>query len=340
MSRSLDLPEPSFDARLLQQNSPEFHEKQGWNNMPEMPLYRCNRCRMPLHLNKGQRKGKARKSRSDKLAYRFLLRDMPARRVAGVLNITLKNKLLLGATVVFVLTAGQVCAAEGNVPDERADTSNAIIAQYLRATQSRPDTAGEGAVEIEINASVPRLKKEGRLRVLRQMSKVGQITYRVLGFQGDNSVKNQVIARYLQAEQEGHGKQNLAVTPENYKFKFRGERGVLGKDVYVFQLSPRHKRVGLFKGELWLDAGNYLPVYEKGRLVKNPSIFFKKVDFERAFAIQNGAPVPAHLTSTIHTRLIGKVELDVSYLNSAPNAACDVPGEEVETSSASLTSSH
>jgi hypothetical protein len=268
------------------------------------------------------------------------LRDTLASRVASVLNITLKNNLLFGATVVFLFAAGQVCAAEGNVPYERIDTSNAIIAQYLRATQSRPDPTGERAVEIEINASVPRLKKEGRLRVLRQMSKVGQITYRVLGFQGDNTVKNQVIARYLQAEQEGRGKQNLAVTPENYKFKFRGERGVLGKDVYVFQLSPRHKRVGLFKGELWLDAGSYLPVYEKGRLVKNPSIFFKKVDFERAFAVQDGAPVPAHLSSTIQTRLIGKVELDVSYLNSGPNSVCDVPGEEVETSSASLTASH
>jgi hypothetical protein len=246
---------------------------------------------------------------------------------------------------VFLLAASPLLAAEGNVPDNpagsnQASSSDAIITQYLRATQSHPGPAADGSVEIDISASVPKWKKQGRLRVLKQISRVGQITYHVLGFQGDNTVKNQVIARYLQADQQGQGKQNLAVTPMNYKFKFRGERGVLGKDVYVFQLSPRHKKVGLFKGELWLDAGSYLPVYEKGRFVKNPSIFFKKVDFERAFVIQNGVPVPAHLTSTIQTRLVGKVEIDVNYMNPGQNPLRDVSAGEVETSSASLTSSN
>jgi hypothetical protein len=252
----------------------------------------------------------------------------------------LKKKLSYGLLSVFLLAAGPVLCAEGNVPDYQASSSDAIITQYLRATQNHTAQLADGSVEIDISASVPRWKKQGRLRVLRQISRVGQITYHVLGFQGDNTIKNQVIARYLQAEQQGQGKQDLAITPANYKFKFRGERGVLGKDVYVFQLSPRHKKVGLFKGELWLDASNYFPVYEKGRLVKNPSIFFKKVEFERAFAIQNGVPVPAHLVSTIQTRLVGKVELDVNYRNPGMQPPCDVASQEVETSSASLASSN
>ncbi len=240
---------------------------------------------------------------------------------------------------MFLCATGPLLAAKGDAPDHFPDSSNAIISNYLRAAQNPPAEATSGPVEMEITASVPKLKKQGRLRVLRQMSKVGQITYRVLGFQGDNSIKNQVIARYLQAEQQGKGDQNLALTPANYKFKLRGERAVLGKDVYVFQLSPRHKKVGLFKGEVWLDASSYLPVYEKGRLVKNPSIFFKKVEFERAFAIQNGVAVPAHMASTIHTRIIGKVELDINYSNPASNVSFDGTGIQSETSTAWLTSS-
>jgi hypothetical protein len=260
-----------------------------------------------------------------------------------VLNITLKNKALaVSAALLFVCAAGPMFSAEGNLPDNlgtspAAVSSAAILDSYLRATQSKMETPQAGAVEMEINASVPKLKKQGNLRVLRQMSKVGQITYRVLGFQGDNTVKNQVIARYLQAEQQGRKNQDLAITPANYKFKFRGERGVLGKDIYVFQLSPRHKKVGLFKGELWLDAKTYLPVYEKGRLVKNPSVFFKRVEFERAFAVHNGVPVPAHLTSVIQTRIIGKVQLDVNYRD--PVAEAVPGGSSPETSSSGLTSS-
>lgn len=255
-----------------------------------------------------------------------------------MLHTTLKNKLLIGLGVLSLLVAGQVCAAEGDVPEGQNSTPTAIINNYLRASQNQLSRPTNGSVELEISASVPKLKKEGRLRVLRQISKVGQITYRVLGFEGDNTVKNQVIARYLQAEQRGKGNEDLAITPANYKFKYRGERDILAKRVFVFQLSPRHKKVGLFKGEVWLDAGSYLPVYEKGRLVKNPSIFFKKVDFERAFSIQNGVPVPAHMTSTIQTRIVGKVELDVNYRSSVPGVSFEVPVRAAETGSAALAS--
>ena len=180
-------------------------------------------------------------------------------------------------------------------------------------------------MEVEINASVPRLQQHGKLRALRKISEVGLITYRVLGFQGDNTVKKEVIARYLQAEQQTQSDPGLMLTPANYKFKLKGERATAGSEtVYVFQVAPRKKRIGLFKGELWLDSQSYLPVLEKGRLVKNPSIFFKKVDFERAFSIQNGVSVPAHMSSTIDTRVVGIVELDINYTSVAEGADDEV----------------
>jgi len=204
-------------------------------------------------------------------------------------------------------------AAIEDESDDANSPSNAIISKYLRASNQQPLAH---SMEVEINASVPRLQQHGKLRALRNISKVGLITYRVLGFQGDNTVKKEVIARYLQAEQQSQGDPALMLTPVNYKFKLRGERSVRNNElVYMFQVSPRKKRVGLFKGEVWLDATSYLPVLEKGRLVKNPSIFFRKVDFERNFAIQNGISVPEHMTSTIDTRVVGKVELDVNYTN-------------------------
>ena len=198
-------------------------------------------------------------------------------------------------------------------PDPADDSSSAIIDKYLSATQGHDPLRGV-AMQVDIDASVPRLKENGKLRALRKISKVGQITYRILAFQGDNTVKNQVIGRYLQAEQQGQGDQDIAITPKNYKFKFKGEKPAEnGLSAYVFQLAPNKKRVGLFKGELWLDTRTYLPIYEKGRLVKNPSVFFKQVDFERGFSIQNGFSVPSYISSTINTHLIGKVELKVNF---------------------------
>jgi hypothetical protein len=70
-------------------------------------------------------------------------------------------------------------------------------------------------MEVNIDASVPRLKKEGKLHALRKISQLGKITYKVLAFQGDDTIKNEVIARYLDAEQKGQENQHLAITPDN-----------------------------------------------------------------------------------------------------------------------------
>lgn len=212
------------------------------------------------------------------------------------------------------MASGSLWARNDISIDDPSNEGGVIINRYLQATQAgsfKPD-----AVEVDIDATVPRLKQHGRLRVLRKISAVGKITYHVLGFQGDNTVKNQVIARYLQAEQQGQNDTKLSISPANYKFKLKGEKTTPeGNLAYVFQVSPRAKRVGLFKGELWLDAATYLPVVEKGRLVKNPSVFFSKVDFERDFAILHGSAVPERMNSTIRTRLVGKVNLTVAYSN-------------------------
>jgi len=208
-----------------------------------------------------------------------------------------------------------------------------IIGRYLQATQAEESNGGKNApLNVEIEASVPRLNTHGHLKATRVISSLGKISYKVLGFQGDSSVKNEVIARYLQAEQKGQDDKSLTLSPENYKFKLKGQHaGRNGANVYVFQVSPRKKRVGLFKGEVWLDAQTYLPVYEKGRLVRNPSVFFRQVEFEREFAILNGLAVPARMSSVIDTRLVGKVNLSVAY--SSPSAASN-DEEVVEDSTA------
>jgi hypothetical protein len=256
------------------------------------------------------------------------------RGAARVVSIRLRTHLFLLSAILLFLPA----AAFSEAGQDTASSS--IIDQYVQAAQAHQDVLRGGSMEVQIDASVPRLKQHGRLYALRNISKVGKVTYRVLGFQGNNTVKKEVIARYLQAEQQGQGDRKLAVLPANYKFKYKGERAVNGgEDVYIFHLSPHKKRVGLFKGELWLDARTYLPVYEKGRLVKNPSIFFKKVDFERNYAIRNGVPVPQSMNSVIQTRLVGKVELNVSYSNFSAGTRTDETSPATESTDMSVVPS-
>lgn len=209
--------------------------------------------------------------------------------------------------------------------DTRAESPAKIISKYLEAARESQGVLRSASMEVEIEASVPKLKQQGRLHALRCISQVGVITYRAIIFQGDNTVKSQVIARYLEADRQAQANQNLAIAPSNYKFRFMGKLAkAYGRPVYVFEVTPRRKTVGLFKGEIWIDAATYLPAYEKGHFVKNPSIFFKRVEFERAYSVGIGLPV--HTASVIQTRLVGKVELNVSYSHFAPILAqADAP---------------
>jgi hypothetical protein len=170
-------------------------------------------------------------------------------------------------------------------------------------------------MEVDINASLPKLKKQGKLHALRRISALGRITYERLAFEGDGTVKSQVIARYLTAEIEAqrNPSPDLAVTPANYKFKYKGGSEVEGRPAYVFQVTPKKKRVGLFKGEVWIDAATYLRVQEVGYWVKSPSVFLKKVAFVRKYEIRDGIPVPLQVASVVDTRIWGPAQLEIDF---------------------------
>jgi hypothetical protein len=211
---------------------------------------------------------------------------------------------------LFVLTGGVLSAATASAPD-------AIVENYRTAAQQQARALDGASMEVEIQASLPKLNKQGRLRALRRISHLGRITYEALRFDGDNTVKNHVIAKYLSAEAEAQtdGPDTFAVTPANYKFKYRGVEQLGDETAHVFQVTPRHKRVGLFKGEIWIDADSFLLLRESGRLVKTPSFFLKSVEFVREYDIQNGVSVPRQLHTVVNTRLVGPAELTIDFRN-------------------------
>ena len=168
-------------------------------------------------------------------------------------------------------------------------------------------------MEVDIDASVPKLNKNGKLHALRNISNLGKITYHMLGFNGDGAIKKEVIARYLAADAQAQEGPNLSITPDNYKFKYKGLQDDNGTSVYVFQLSPRKKQVGLFKGDLWLDPKTAMPVRESGRFVKTPSIFLKKMEFVRTYELQNGVSIPQRVESLVDTRLFGRVQMNINF---------------------------
>jgi hypothetical protein len=223
------------------------------------------------------------------------------------------NCLRLSAGLIASVLVAFPFAAKGN---PSADDANLpIIAQYQDATRTQQAALRGVQMDVAIDAKLPRLEKQGKLIALRTISKLGKIGYKFLGFQGDDTIKQEVIARFLTAEMEADKGPDIAITPANYKFRHRGSIERNGQRTELFQITPKKKRIGLFKGDLWLDAKTGMPVRESGEFVKMPSVFLKKVQFTRVYEIQDGIAIPKHLESRADVRLVGAAELNIAFSN-------------------------
>lgn len=232
----------------------------------------------------------------------------------GTVSTFVKMRLQPLFSIVLALSVSPLIAvAEPSRPPVPEDE---IVNRYLQATQQQQSVLRGATEEVDIAAAVPKFKKQGKLHALRNISKLGKITYHALGFIGDNVVKTEVIANYLKAEIQSSQSPStdVAITPANYKFKYKGMEDWNGRTIYVMHVNPRHKRVGLFKGEVWLDAETYMPVRESGSFVKSPSFLLKKMQFVREYGLQNGVSIPQRTESRVETRFFGPVELNVDYL--------------------------
>ncbi len=185
-------------------------------------------------------------------------------------------------------------------------------------------------MEMDFDARLLKLKKVGHLTGTRYVAKNGHVEFAVKAITGDDAVKKHVIARYLAGEQENSTKQlDTGINDKNYKFKFKRVLEPEGRRVHVYEISPRKKRVGLYKGELWIDEETALPVRESGQFSKSPSpIFLKKVSFTRTYLIHEGIALPTRIESLIETRIAGKAELVINYTNFRPGG--DPPAAEAQ----------
>jgi hypothetical protein len=217
----------------------------------------------------------------------------------------LKVRVLLSFAVACISVAA----------DSAVVFPDTIVENYCAASRNQEQALKAVSMDVDISGSLPKLKKQGKLHALRRISSVGRVTYERLRFEGDNTVKKEVIARYLTAESQARQELALAVIPQNYKFKYKGHSQLEGRDAYMFQVTPKQKRLGLFKGEIWIDAATYLRVQESGYLVKSPSLAIRKVAFVRTYEIRDGISVPRQVQSVTDTWLVGKAELTIDYTN-------------------------
>ena len=234
------------------------------------------------------------------------------------------NSALLPALLLMAVAGWSSRAAERTAADACAAAS-AVLQRFIL---SQERASGWSLETIEIDASLPKLKKAGWLRAIRRTFPAEKPHYDVLEIAGDRTVKNQVIARYLSATERATDLpvSSVAITPANYEIHYAGSVGVGERPAYAFRITPRKKRDGLLNAVLWLDSETGIAVRESGYLAKSPSVFLKRVNLTRENELHNGT-IATRITHIVaETRLIGParlviVERPASGELAAPRAA-------------------
>jgi len=194
---------------------------------------------------------------------------------------------------------------------ESVTTDASAAAVLQRFMGSRGEAGGWPVETIQIEASLPRLKKTGRLRAIRRVFPIGQPDYKVLEIAGDATVNNQVIVRYISADEKATelAPSSVALTPANYKIYYAGTVWLGNRLTYAFRVIPRKKREGLINGVLWLDGETGVVVREFGYLAKSPSVFVKRINLTRENELNNGTIATRITHVSVETRLIGRAQL-------------------------------
>jgi hypothetical protein len=218
--------------------------------------------------------------------------------------------MLLALALNLAASAGRAAPID-TISVDPPEPGRALALYLASAVQGDPWSAPNG-VMLEIDAYLPKLKQEGHLRAIRAWTESKTPEYQVIHLDGDSSVKQQVIARYLNAEQQAAAMpaSSLALTPANYKFRYVGSSG--GTPVYVFHITPRKKRSGLINGELWIDGATGRLIHEAGYLVKRPSIFIRHFKIVRDVRLRDEAPYIRTTQIEVDARFVGRAELTVT----------------------------
>ena len=210
--------------------------------------------------------------------------------------------------------AGQIPAIDAGRLTVDESVPALAFGKYLATLQQRNLFTESGPVGIEIEASLPGLAKEGRMLVIRHTGASERSEYKVVRFDGDATVKQQVIARYLASQEQVEALPNstVAVTPANYKFRYLGSIANNGGTDCIFQIVPKKKRAGLIRGQLWIDSATGIAVHQAGRFVKRPSVFIRTIEVSRDTNLRDGLPYTRVTHIGIETRLVGRAELTIT----------------------------
>jgi hypothetical protein len=220
---------------------------------------------------------------------------------------------VLLATVI----AGAVCPIGRSATDvasmpvppativQRMVEQNALRAQHLKYFTARRH------YHIEVHAVGHSLSADMHAQVTYTADS-GK-AFQVIDESGSHLLLNHVLLKLLETEQDDSHQQNAALTPANYDFTFQSGGTVNGRPAYIFAVAPKVKNKLLYRGRVWIDAGDYAVVQVEAEPAENPSFWIKSTEIHHVYAKDGEFWLPQTNRSESKVRFGGTAVLTIDY---------------------------
>jgi len=224
----------------------------------------------------------------------------------------LTDRIRSWGKAVLVLFMIQHLPASDLLERRQSRPESVAFARYVASLEQQDPFTGVEPVAVLIEASLPHFYKDAQLLAIRKMGDEERSEYLIVGIVGDGAALDEVTTRYfaLQQEIENLPVSSIQISPENYTFRLRGEVKTGIGSAYVYDITPKRRRAGLFRGQIWIEAGTGAEVLISGRLEGATSIG-SGVDFVRETKLDGpGYARVTHLSFIVP--LLGRSELVIT----------------------------
>ena len=133
---------------------------------------------------------------------------------------------------------------------------------------------------------------------------------------GSRIVRHLVFDRLMESESDsasGKGRQESALTPANYDFRFAGVEDIGPYHCYVLEAIPKRKDKYLFEGRIWVESHDFAIARIEGHPAKRLSFWVNQADFVREYQKLDGFWLPLRDKTQVSVRFHGRRVFTIDY---------------------------
>jgi hypothetical protein len=161
-----------------------------------------------------------------------------------------------------------------------------------------------------------RFHKKAEMTVRMTYLCPGHKTFEVLSEGGSSIVRQRVLRRMLDAEEEAsrdEPRRHSQMTPENYEFRLLGTEVQQGRPAFMLSVAPKSNNKFLIRGTVWVDSEDFSIVRVKGTPAVNPSRLIRNTAILYEFGKIGQFWFPETHKSETDSFLFGRTTVTIDY---------------------------